>query len=101
MREFKLSVCSFLQTAVGADTNFAIEMVSLRSSCSFCPIFRFFNGERGAFTLFEATPESLTISQIDDNGKQVYGAKLKPRTNHRSLSDNENTILDEFFTSQT
>lgn len=67
----------------------------------FFPIFRFFNGETGAFTLFEATPESLNISQIDDKGKEVYSAELKPRTILRSMSDNENTILDEFFTSQT
>jgi len=64
-------------------------------------IFRFFNGDSGAFSLFEATPESLKISQIDDNDKEVYSAVLKPRTILRSLSDNENTILDEFFTSQT
>lgn len=62
---------------------------------------KFFNGETGAFTLFEATPESLNISQINDNGKEVYSAELKPRTILRSMSDNENTILDEFFTSQT
>lgn len=64
-------------------------------------ICRFFNGQSGAFTLLEATPEFLKISQIDDNGKEVYRAKLKPRTSSRSLSDAENTILDEFFTSQT
>lgn len=62
---------------------------------------KFFNGQSGAFTLLEATPEFLKISQIDDNGKEVYKAKLKPRTSSRSLSDAENTILDEFFTSQT
>lgn len=67
----------------------------------FFAIFRFFNGDSGAFTLFEATPEFLKISQINDNDKEVYSAELKPRTIPRSLSGNENTILDEFFTSQT
>lgn len=50
----------------------------------------------------EVTPEFLKISQIDDNEKEVYRTQLKPRTILRSLSDNdENTILDEFFTSQS
>lgn len=64
---------------------------------------KFFNGQTGAFTLLEATPEFLTISQINDRGRQVYQAKLLPRTCSRSQSssDAENTILDEFFTSQT
>lgn len=65
-------------------------------------IFRFFNGQSGAFTLFEATPEFLKISQIDDNENEVYRTQLKPRTIIRSPNDNdENTILDEFFTSQS
>ena len=68
----------------------------------FILFFRFFYGQTGAFTLLEATPECIKIIQIDDSGKQVYSAQLKPRTILQSLSDNdENTILDEFFTSQS
>lgn len=63
--------------------------------------FRYFNGQTGAFTLLEATPDFLMISQIDDRGRQVYQAKLLPRTSSQPQSDAENTILDEFFTSQT
>lgn len=44
----------------------------------FC-VFRFFNGDYGAFTLLEATPEFLKISQIDENGNEVNKAQLKPR----------------------
>lgn len=62
---------------------------------------KYFNGQTGAFTLLEATPDFLMISQIDDRGRQVYQAKLLPRTSSQPQSDAENTILDEFFTSQT
>lgn len=62
---------------------------------------KFFNGQCGAFTLFEATPECLSVSQIDEHGNELHKAKLKPRTIIQSLDDEENTILDEFFTSQS
>lgn len=40
---------------------------------------KFFNGYYGAFTLFEATPEFLKIKQINENGKELYKAQLRPR----------------------
>ncbi|XP_020600776.1 tartrate-resistant acid phosphatase type 5-like isoform X1 [Orbicella faveolata] len=40
---------------------------------------KFFNGYYGAFTLFEATPEFLKITQINENGKELYKAQLRPR----------------------
>lgn len=64
-------------------------------------IFRFFSGDCGAFTLFEATPEFLKVSQINDYGNELHKTKLKPRTVIQSLDDEENTMLDEFFTSQS
>lgn len=51
--------------------------------------------------MFEATPECLKVTQIDDYGNEVYKAQLKPRTMTQPLVDEEDTILDEFFTSQS
>lgn len=62
---------------------------------------KFFKGDCGAFTLLEATPEFLKVSQIDDCGNELYKAKLKPRTIIQSLEDEENAMLDEFFTTQS
>lgn len=62
---------------------------------------KFFHGDCGAFTLFEATREFLKVSLIDDAGNELYNIKLKPRTAIQSMDDEENAILDEFFTSQS
>ena len=64
-------------------------------------IFRFFSGVCGAFTLFEATPEFLKVSQISEYGKELYKATLKPRAVLQSVDDEEDMMLDEFFTSQS
>lgn len=51
--------------------------------------------------MFEATGEFLKVSLIDDAGNELYNIKLKPRTAIQSMDDEENAILDEFFTSQS
>lgn len=62
---------------------------------------KFFYGQAGAFTLFEATPEVITVSQINEYGRALYNTQLKPRTIIQSLNDAEDAMLDEFFTSQS
>ena len=51
--------------------------------------------------MFEATREFLKVSLIDDAGNELYNVKLKPRAAIQSMDDEENAILDEFFTSQS
>lgn len=62
---------------------------------------KFFHGDCGAFTLFEATPNFLRVSLIDEFGNELYKTKLKPRRTIQTMEDEENAILDEFFTSQS
>lgn len=62
---------------------------------------KFFHGNSGAFTLFEATPEVLKVFQIDEYGNEVYNTHLQPRTTIQSLNDAEDVLLDDFFTSQS
>lgn len=71
-----------------------------KSNTFFC-ICRFFHGNSGAFTLFEATPEVLKVFQIDEYGNEVYNTHLHPRTTIQSLNDAEDVLLDDFFTSQS
>lgn len=50
--------------------------------------FWFFNSYYGAFTLFEATPEFLKITQINENGKELTKAQLTPRNSRtRGISN--------------
>ncbi|CAH3027844.1 unnamed protein product [Porites evermanni] len=62
---------------------------------------KFFHGNSGAFTLFEATPEVLKVFQIDEYGNEVYNTQLQPRTTIQSLNGAEDVLLDDFFTSQS
>ena len=62
-----------------------LEDFSIFYDLFFC-VFRFFYGKRGAFTLFEATPEFLYISQIDDNANEVHKAQLKPRNSATAIT---------------
>lgn len=50
--------------------------------------FWFFNSYYGAFTLFEATPEFLKITQINENVKELNKAPLTPRNSRtRGISN--------------
>ena len=71
------------------------------------PLFfsRYFYGGSGAFTLVEATTDTLNLTMIDEYDKKMHTASLTPRTSidpaDRQTIPSNHSVLDDFFSLQT